>query len=358
MYRIERKNGMVCGMKLVKENGKQHTEPWAKAEEIYVPVEAGRIRVLHHVPEAEEGAGEEPDSGKNGGIETEAQRPVVFLPGWGTVPEGFRDFFDEIDERLEYYYVETREKNSSILDRKAAKLDMDTMAEDIGAVLDYVGLAPAGQQASREKQGPRPEGGDFLLMGTCWGSTVIAHGLARGILSAPTVVLFEPMHRLWFPRWILDWIAPLTPSWLWTALKPLGKRIAFLGMKEEVQRRRAEHFVDNADLWKWRRAAIAVRDLDLYRSVGSIEQEVFVIDGVEDRIHAPGHAPGLAALIPKGRYFHIPADESQREHLLGTMARSFTGVFAADSPPASIADFETVAHEAVAHENTASERTK
>ena len=123
-------------------------------------------------------------------------RPIVFIPGWGTVLEGFTGFFNLIDGRAECYYIETREKNSSRLDRSSARLDMDQKAKDIARALESLGLNRLD---------------DFLLVSTCWGSAVVAHGLIEGILKAPTVLLFDPMHTLWFPRWILRYVSPLTP---------------------------------------------------------------------------------------------------------------------------------------------------
>jgi hypothetical protein len=179
-------------------------------------------------------------------------------------------------------------------------------------------------------------------MATCWGSTILTHGLAEGLLSAPTVVLFDPMYRLWFPAWMLKWVVPNTPLWLWALLRPLGKRIALWGMKEETQRRRAELFVDRATLWKWRRAGTQVRDAYLYDSMPKIRREIFVMNGVRDKIHDQMHYPRLAALAPRGRFFHLPVHEGQREQLLGLAAVLFARTSAGDPVPQELRPLERV----------------
>ena len=264
-------------------------------EVLYVPVKDGEIRVLHHIP-----AGSHPAVRHETG-RSEEVRPVVFLPGWGTIPEGFKEFLEVVYGQAECYYLETREKNSSRIDPRRARMDMDQLAEDVQAVMEIAG----------------PES---VLMGTCWGSTIIAHGLTRGIISAETVVLFDPMYELWFPKWLLNWVVPALPLWLWKLLKPLGKRIALWGMKEPVQRARAELFIDGADLWKWKHTALQAKDINLYESIGRIRQELLVMNGVKDKIHDRRHYPELAALAPQGRFFYLPVDEALRERLLGIVA--------------------------------------
>ncbi|MFW6360611.1 MAG: alpha/beta fold hydrolase [Spirochaetota bacterium] len=282
--------------------GHPAAEPKPKPEERYVPVKDGSIRVLHYVP----GECAHPSSPRGTPASRRQEhrigrRPIIFLPGWGTIPAGFTEFLNVVSGQAECYYVETREKNSSRLDRSRARMDMDQLAEDVQAVMNIAGP-------------------NSVLMGTCWGSTIIAHGLARGIITAETVVLFDPMHTLWFPKWLLNWVVPVVPLYLWKLVKPIGKRIALWGMKEPVQRARAELFIDNADLRKWKSTALQVQDVNLYEEMPKIRQEVLVMNGVKDKIHDRRHYPELAAMAPQGRFFYLPVDEALRERLLGIVA--------------------------------------
>jgi pimeloyl-ACP methyl ester carboxylesterase len=276
--------------------------------ELYIDVDDGQIRVLHHRPHP-----------------SRAARPIVFIPGWGTVLEGFTGFFNLMSGRAECYYVETREKNSSRLDRGTARLDMDQKAKDIARALESLGLN---------------EQDDFLLVSTCWGSAVVAHGLIEGILKAPTVLLFDPMHTLWFPRWILRHVSPVTPVLFWRMVRPLARMIALAGMKEESQRARACLFIDSADIWKWKKSAEAVREFELYGRLHAIPQEVLVFNGVRDKIHDQAHYPRIAAEIPKGRFFHMPVDESEREELIALTALEFAAVSHKDPVPDAVSIYE------------------
>jgi pimeloyl-ACP methyl ester carboxylesterase len=205
----------------------------------YFPVEGGSIRGCISRTE-----------------EKTARRPLIFLSGWGTSPELFRDVFTVIHGKCDYYYLETREKASSSLE-PGAKMDMDQFARDVADAIEQLGL---GRDSKR----------DYVILGTSWGAAVLAHGLARGYLNPPTAVLFDPMPRLWIKPWIRKLLVPLFPVWFWNALKGIGRRIALAGMKEATQRARAEAVINSADLAKWKAAVRSIGDYDALDIISAI----------------------------------------------------------------------------------------
>jgi pimeloyl-ACP methyl ester carboxylesterase len=275
---------------------------------VYVPVEHGEIRVIHVKPEAPTGV-----------------RPIVLVPGWGSLPAGFNDFYSVLHRRVELYYIETREKRSSRLDRRKARLTMSRKARDIQAALDFLGLS---------------RGRDFVLLGTCWGGALLFQGLLDNSLRAPTLVTLDPMHKLWYPQWVLRYVSPLLPACFFQLIKPVLKKLALAGMKEQVQRRRAEAFIDGAEIWKWKRAAQSVWDFELFGNLHSLQEEVFVFNGTGDKIHDQRNYPRIARELPRGRFFFMPSDESVRERLLGLIALEFAKVRAEAGVPALLAAFE------------------
>ncbi|HSV55990.1 MAG TPA: alpha/beta fold hydrolase [Magnetospirillaceae bacterium] len=274
---------------------------------IYVPVPGAEIRVIHVQPER-----------------AYARRPVVLVPGWGTIPEGFREFYGPLHGKAEFWYIETREKTSSrILDRKA-DLSVGRAALDIRAALDATGLA----------------GQDFVLVGSCWGSAQILEGLIRGALDAPTLLLADPMHSLWFSKWILRWVSPWIPSAAASFARPVLKRLILGDMKETAQRNRIFEFIDDADVWKWKKSAEAAREFELFGRLGKVGREVFVLNGTGDKVHDQRNYPRIAAELPAGRFLFLPVDESLRERLFGLAAMEFARVGASDGLPPSLAGFE------------------
>ena len=283
---------------------------WEPGEgaEIWIPVEGAEIRVLHCVPPR-----------------PTARRPVVLVPGWGVTPAGYQDFYQSVRGKAEFYYIETREKGSSRIRGRWPDLSPGRSARDIGAALDALGLS-----------GKR----DFVLTGVCWGSTLILEGLREGVIDAPTVLVADPMHTLWFPKWLLRYVAPLAPSFLLGALRWLIVAALIGDMEEQTQKGRDYAFARAADPWKWKRSAQAARDLELFGALGGVRQEVFVLNGTNDKVHDQSHYPRIANEIPRGRFLFMPTDESNRERCIGAAALEFARVAAAQGVPRSLAEFE------------------
>jgi pimeloyl-ACP methyl ester carboxylesterase len=280
-------------------------------EVLTVPVDGAEIRVYRVTP-----------------ARPIARRPIVFVPGWGTNPPGWFDFYKAVHGRAELYYLETREKATSrILDRHT-DMSVSQAARDISGALDTLGLTRR----------------DFVLAGACWGGAQVLKGMLDGHLRAPTVVLQDPMHRLWFSRWVLRWVSPLVPLPLLHVLRPIIVKSMLGDMKEPVQKARAYAFVYGADFWKWKKSAEAAKDFELYGALGGIRDEVFVLNGTADKVHDPVHYPRMAAELPRGRFLFAPTVESRRELLLGAVALEFAKVSAVDGVPPSLAGFERRAH--------------
>ncbi len=277
------------------------------SETITVPVEGAEIRVYHTRPDRPEG-----------------RRPIVFVPGWGTNPPGWFDFSKPLHGRVEMYYLETREKASSrILDRRT-DMSVGQAARDIARALGALGLA----------------GGTSCWPAACWGGAQVLKGLIDGGLAAPTVLVQDPMHRLWFPRWVLRWVSPLIPLPLLHVLRPIIAGALLGDMKEPVQKARALAFVYGADFWKWKKSAEAARDFELYGTLAAVSREVFVLNGTADKVHDPADYPRMTAEMPRGRFLFTPTVESRRELLLGAVALEFAKVAASDGLPPSLARFE------------------
>ncbi len=282
-----------------------------KFEKIYVPVNEGEILVFHHKPQ-----------------NPTAVRPIILIPGWGSDLDSFYELYINLIDKVECFHIETREKSSSRLTNKKIPMTVRQSAEDVQQVLSYLKF-----------DGSK----DFVLIGTCWGSSIILKGLIDRILPVNnTIVLFDPMHTLWFPKFLLNWFVPLVPNWLGEVIRPIGKWLALFGMKEQVQRKRNSEIIDNAEIWKWKRAAYQARDFELIGNLSSIANEVFILNGTKDKIHDQRFYPLIAQEIPNGRFVFLKTDESNRELLIGKVAREFAGTPGTDGLPLALQPFEMI----------------
>ena len=279
-------------------------------KKLMYPVLDGELCVYHHKP-------------KN----PIASKAIVFVAGWGSSLHSFIDCYQSIVNKVEIYHIETREKNSSRINITKTNMTIEQYAQDIADIL-----------ASLNFNNPD----DYLIAGACWGSSIILKGLIKNILPTTTYVLFDPMHALWFPKWLLNYIIPIVPVWLAKIIKPIGKRIALFGMKEPVQRKRSSDFIDNGDMRKWKQAAIQAKDFALIGNLHCIKKEVFIVNGTKDKIHDQRYYPLIAAGIPKGRFLFMKTDESNRELLIGRILYKFATMNMEQMLPGTLKSFEKV----------------
>ncbi len=275
-------------------------------EYIYVPVDGGEIRVIHVKPE----------NPKN-------KQSLVHLPGWGVNPVGFKILYEVLHEDYEFYYIETREKSSSKIKRRKANMTILQMAKDVQKALDYLGFADK----------------NFVMFAPCWGATIAIEGIKANVLKIPRLIVNDPMHKLWFNKFLLN-ISPIIPTFVVTIIKPILMFFAFLGMKEKTQLERNRQFVKNAVVWKWKRAAYQVKDLELYGTLGSIDQEILVFNGTTDKVHQQSDYPKMAKELPNGRFFFMNTDESNRERLQAIVMKEFADVDTKIGIPPSLLQFE------------------
>ena len=294
---------------LLARRGRQAPEFWQPGvcRELYVPVPEAQIRVFHSQPA--------------GGSR---RRPIVLVPGWGTIPQGFQSFYEAVHGQAELFYLETREKNSSRVRGRKPDMSIGRSARDIQAALEALGLA----------------GRDFVLLGACWGASMILEGLMEGVLEAPTVILADPMHTLWFSKWVLRWISPMLPAAAVRLIRPVLRQAMLGDMEDTVQKQRTFAFVNSADIWKWKKSAEAAREFELYGRLAAVKGECFVINGTADKVHDQSHYPRIARELPGGRFLYVPVDESRRERMFAAVALQFARLSAVDGLPASLAGFE------------------
>ena len=276
-------------------------------KEIYVPIDGGKIRVLHIKP-------------KN----PTNKRIIVIIPGWGVTSKGFDVLYEVLHNEIEFYYIETREKGSSQIRRRKANLTIQQKAKDIMKAIDYLKI----------------DKDNYTLVGPCWSATIFLQGLLDNNLEAKSILIFDPMHKLWFNKFLLN-VSPFIPSFVVTIiLKPIIIFFAFLGMKEKAQKERSKSFAKNAVMWKWKKAAYAVKDLELFGTLNPIKQEILVFNGTTDKVHKQTDYPKLSKELPKGRFFFLNTIESNRERIMSVVIKEFAKTEMNEKIPPVLREFE------------------
>lgn len=252
----------------------------------WVPVPGGRLRVL-------ERAGPSP-----------GQR-VLILPGFGAPILPWDDCYRRVMDHADLYVVETMEKSSAELDRPAeADLSIAGLARQVAAAIAHLEL------------------GDCPIVGSCHGAAVLLEGLRLGVLKPRIALAFDPMDHLFPPRWLTETVGPRLPVKLLSRLRgPIGAFV-LRSMREPHQRARVQAFIDAAEPERWIRSAEQSARFALRGTLHSIDRDVVVVAGSTDDMHRPETSMAVARELPRGRFFHVPVDETQREALVAVLARA------------------------------------
>jgi pimeloyl-ACP methyl ester carboxylesterase len=279
-----------------------------ESEIVYVPVKGGEIRVYHHKPET---------------VNTE--RPIVFIPGFGSPQINWQDFHHSHHGNTEYIHIESREKKSANIERKrTADFTIDRLALDIKAVIDYLGLS----------------GKDYVLIGSCLSGGVILHGLIHKHLNPPTVIAFDPFCKWTQNRLFVKFILPFVPPFVFNIVKYFVAKILTRNMKNEAQIERNLEMMKDLVPWKWRKFPLQNHKFDLTNNFKKIEKEVFVFHGPKDKFHPEGTFYNVAKQIPKGRFFHMKTSDHLRELLAGVIATEFAKITKKDCIPTTLKSYE------------------
>ena len=274
----------------------------------WIPVDDGEIRVLHIKPDKP--------------LDT---RPIIFIGGWQTMAYQFQETFEIFHDRVEVFYVETRESYTSKLHRRKADMSVNQKAKDIQAVISYFKL----------------ENQDYVLFGTCWGAAIVLQGLLNQTINPPsTIAIFSPMHKLWVNKFFLKVIGPILPAFVVAILLKIVPIFLLAGEKAKTQKNRMFRTIKDAEAWKWRKSALAAKNFNLFGKLSAIEDEVLVIGGTHDRVHRADDYPRFADEMPKGRYFYFGIDEAERELTLGLILLELSKIHSNQKIPELFEEFE------------------
>lgn len=273
-----------------------------------MPVPDGHVRVLHHRPQ-----------------HVQASRPVVILPGFAATVPPWQGCYAKLQGHTEFYVIETLEKSSTRIQGRSHDLSFLALARQADAAVRALDLP----------------GRDHVLMASSLLATSLFAGLPHGLLDAPTKVALDPLRKMWFPRFFLRWFLPLVPEWFVDWARGPVAQIALRGMAPP-QKARAEAFLEAADPYRWKRAAMHNATFDLFDVTPQVTQQVTLLLGVGDKVHDDSVARRAASELPSARLLVVPSDPLVRERMAGAVLAELARCTAQDPLPPALRGFLTL----------------
>jgi pimeloyl-ACP methyl ester carboxylesterase len=233
-----------------------------------------------------------PDSPSN-------ETPVVFVPGWGSVFEGWKPLIEEWARHRRIVYIETREKGSSRIKGRISKRDftVDRLNSDIAEVLGSMGI----------------ESKEVDWFSSSLGSTLLVDAFQKGILSGRTSILLAPNHDFIFPIWARFLMKIPLPRWMHPRLMRVAIWAVDRKVKEEGQRIRYRRALLSQDLGKMLLSARFLMGYSLPIDLSSISVPCAIMTASSDKLHGMEKVLSIVERIPGALMIEVPSNQYAHE---------------------------------------------
>jgi pimeloyl-ACP methyl ester carboxylesterase len=228
--------------------------------------------------------------------------PLVFVPGWVSVVEGWRPLLEELIPRRPVVYIETREKRSARIDSRKmrpSEFAIPRLARDlieIAATLDF-------------------NVDQALWFGSSMGSNAIIEALKHDRLPARAAFLVGPNAEFAIP-W---WGKPLlySPSALYHVIRPFLlwyiRRFRVDSEAEPEQMARYVRTLNAADPLRLKLSARGVVGYTVWGDLETIGAPVAIAYAPTDTLHSEGEVKAILERMPGGVGVECPTNTYMHE---------------------------------------------
>jgi len=221
---------------------------------------------------------------------------VLFVPGWISMIDGWKEVLIEMTKDFVVHYVETREKISS-----KAPNQKDFSVERIG--LDLVEIVS--KLNLREN--------NFIFFGSSLGATAILD-CGRYLKTNPVcLVLVGPNAEFKIPYYGKILIKLFYPP-MYNFFKPYVKwylKTFRLDTKNDyAQYEKYSSVLDFADPWKLKKAAKGVSNYSVWNRLKEIQLPVLVIGASKDKLHSPENLKKIVDLLKFSTYVEMTTNKN------------------------------------------------
>ncbi len=253
----------------------------ATASEKWIEVSPGiSLRVLSWKPEDGDPA---------------SSNPVVMIPGWGSVFEGWRPLLSEWVRHRPILYIETRDKASARFSRNVSKADfgMEVHGRDIAAVLEYFQI--------NQKE--------VDWYSSSLGSTLLIDSYQNEVLDGRSSILLAPNPDFDFPLWSRILIKLPLPMLVYRKLVGFVAWVVDRRTKEggqKVRYRRALLAQNVRNMVMSARANLGYR---LPEDLSNIDVPCAVMTATSDTLHGFDKVQQVVDSMPNCTMIEVPSNQ-------------------------------------------------
>jgi len=234
--------------------------------------------------------------------------PVVFVPGWISLIQGWQNVLKNMTRDFEVFYIETREKISSQI-RGKEKFGVAELGDDIVKLIALFGL--------EEKR--------YVLLGSSLGATVILD-CCRFLKTKPLcLVLIGPNAVFRVPKIWMAIVHGFYPPF-YSIIKPVVKwylRTFRMNLEADyAQYQKYCNALDTADPFKLKKAIIPFSKYQVWGRLSEIEIPTLIVGASKDKLHEPANLQKMVTMLPKVIYLDMETNQgTHSEHLVGELRK-------------------------------------
>ena len=240
--------------------------------------------------------------------------PLIFVAGWVSVVEGWGDLLQALAARHTVYYIETREKNSAVIDNgplHARQFSIRQMAEDIIAACDALNLDMS----------------SVVVSGSSLGASVLIETMKHGRLKPKGAFLIGPSPEFHYPWW--GFAVVNMPAVSYHILKhPIlwyMRHFRVDSKKEPEQMRRYEQTLKQANPKRIKLSAVSFRTYTVWSDFETIESPMGIAFAGSDKLHNREIIDRMVRVAPKATSVPCPSNKYMHSAQLAPDIEAFIG---------------------------------
>lgn len=225
--------------------------------------------------------------------------PVVVVPGWGSVFEGWRPLITEWVTRRPIIYIETREKASAVFDnpkQSVRDFTIEKFSNDLVEVIHFYKL-----------------GSGFDLFSSSLGSTILIDALHHNIITARSSVFVAPNQNFKPPFFSRMMVKMPFPNFTLNGLVKLAIWAIERKVKEEGQRIRYRRTLLSQDAVRTRLSARSLIHYELPKNLSKISVPCGIISAKSDKLHGLENVKSIVERIPGAQMIEVPSNQYAHE---------------------------------------------
>ncbi len=268
------------------------TDPDVRVDEDYLTLSDGvELRMIDFAP----------------ACDTPGKPMVVFVAGWISLIDGWKDVLRILTPCYRTLYVETREKVSARLPERArVDFSMPRMSLDIREILE--------SKVAADKK--------FCFAASSLGSTVVLDYLSMGLRQPEQSFLIAPICELPYPFWLPLVLRPFPPV-LYNIIKPSLKwylrNIRLDKHKEPEQVKKYEGTLDAAEPRRLKSNAFAIKDYSVWGQLPNVRSPALIIGAQSDTLHGLDVMNRMVDLMPDADMEMMSSNRETHSETMGKL---------------------------------------